>query len=173
MSAAPIVSLIWAQGAGGVIGKGGTLPWRLVEDMQHFKALTLGKPCLMGRKTWDSLPGKFRPLPGRPNLVLTRDAGFTANGATVVHSLSEGWNKGAELSPAEQDPEIMVIGGAALYQAALADAGRIYLTDIHARFEGDAYAPAIDPAHWAETAREDHVGAGGLSFSFVTLERRA
>ncbi|MGB8603332.1 MAG: dihydrofolate reductase [Rhizomicrobium sp.] len=167
MSAAPIISLIWAQGAGGVIGKDGTLPWRLAEDMQHFKALTLGKPCLMGRKTWDSLPEKFRPLPGRPNLVLTRDVGFAASGATVVHSLSEGWNKGAELGH-----EVMVIGGATLYQAALADAGRIYLTDIHARFDGDAYAPAIDPAHWAETAREDYVGAGGLSFSFVTLNRQ-
>lgn len=167
MSTTPIISLIWAQGAGGVIGKGGTLPWRLAEDMQHFKALTLGKPCLMGRKTWDSLPVKFRPLPGRPNLVLTREAGFSADGATVVHSLNEGWQKAAELGP-----EVMVIGGAALYRAALADAGRIYLTDIHAAFDGDAYAPAIDPADWAETAREDHVGADGLSFSFVTLVRR-
>lgn len=163
----PRICLIWAEAEGRVIGKNGTLPWRLAEDMQHFKALTMGKPCLMGRKTWDSLPEKFRPLPGRPNLVLTRDAGFVADGAIVVRDLAEGWRRAGELGD-----EVMVIGGAAVYAAALPFADCICRTDIHAAFEGDAFAPVADPADWAETAREDHVSAGGLGFSFVTLTRR-
>lgn len=163
----PRICLIWAEAEGRVIGKAGALPWRLAEDMQHFKALTMGKPCLMGRNTWDSLPGKFRPLPGRPNLVLTRDAGFTAPGAIVVRDMAEGWRKAGALGD-----EVMVIGGAAVYAAALPFADRICRTEIHAAFEGDAFAPEIDPAVWAETTREDHVSASGQAFSFVTLARR-
>lgn len=161
-----MISLILARANDGIIGRDGTLPWRLPEDMHRFKTLTMGKPCVMGRKTWDGLPEKFRPLPGRANIVVTRDAEFSAAGASVVHSLEEALaraNTGGE--------EVMVIGGAEMYTAALPFAERVYLTEIHARYRGDAVAPIFVPGQWVETERQDCVSASGLSYSFVTLER--
>jgi dihydrofolate reductase len=156
-----IVSLVVARASNGVIGKDGALPWRLPEDMRRFKALTLGKPCVMGRRTWESLPKK--PLPGRDNIVVTRDPAFAADGAMVVHSLDEALARDAE--------EICIIGGAGIYREALPRATRIHLTEIHGDVDGDTRMPAFDPGVWRETAREDHPSTDGLSYSFVTLDR--
>ncbi|MGB8366589.1 MAG: dihydrofolate reductase [Rhizomicrobium sp.] len=162
-----MISLVVAVAQNGVIGNTGKIPWRIAEDMRHFKAVTLGKPCIMGRKTWDSLPKK--PLPGRTNIVVTRDASFEVPGAMTVHSLDEAF----ACAEAEQAPEIAVIGGADIYAAALSRATRIYLTEVHRAFAGDTHFPAIDRALWRETAREDHATEDGLRYSFVTLERRS
>jgi dihydrofolate reductase len=159
-----VVSLVVAMADNGMIGRDGKLPWRIPEDMRRFKALTVGKPCIMGRKTWDSLPRK--PLPDRPNIVITRDTGFRAEGAIVVHSFDEA------LARAGDAAEICIIGGADIYRAALPRTGRIHLTEVHTDVEGDTRLAPFDHAHWCETAREDHVTADGLRYSYVTLERR-
>ncbi|HVR50322.1 MAG TPA: dihydrofolate reductase [Pseudorhodoferax sp.] len=158
--------LIWAQAANGVIGKDNALPWRLPEDMAHFKATTMGCPVLMGRKTWDSLPPRFRPLPGRQNLVLTRQAGWRAEGATRVATLDEA------LAQCAADARIWVTGGAEVYALALPRATSAVVTEIEAAFEGDAHAPALGPA-WTEVARERHRSANGLAFSFVRYHQDA
>jgi len=161
------VCLVVARAANGVIGNKGAIPWRLPEDMRHFKAITMGRPCIMGRKTWDSLPRK--PLPGRTNIVITRDRTFHAEGAVAVHAFEEGLRRAA----AELPPEIAVIGGAEIYRAALPYAARVHLTEVHADVEGDVHMPILDPAAWHEVARENHSAASGLpGFSFVTLARR-
>jgi dihydrofolate reductase len=156
-----IVSLVLAMAENGVIGMNGALPWRIPEDMRHFKALTMGKPCIMGRKTWDSLPKK--PLPGRANIVVTRDRNFRGDGAVVAHSLDDA------LAHAKNAEEIAIIGGAEIYAAVLPRANRIYLTEVHAAFDGDASMPPFDRTIWREASRENH--AGDPSYSFVTLER--
>lgn len=161
-----MISLILARADNGVIGANGALPWRLPEDMRRFKALTMGKPCIMGRKTWDSLPKK--PLPGRANIVVTRDPSFAAAGAVVAHSFEEALAKARNENPAE----IMVIGGADIFAAALPLASRIYLTEIHAAPEGDVRFPSFAPQQWRESAREDHAGEG-VAHSYVTLDRKA
>lgn len=158
------ISLILAMSSNGVIGANGALPWRIPEDMRRFKALTMGKPCIMGRKTWDSLPKK--PLPGRTNIVVTRDANFAADGAVVAHSLDEALARAS----AEKPDEIMVIGGAEIYKAVLPRATRIHLTEVEGEFAGDAFMPPFDPAVWKEQSRERH--HGDIAFSYVTLERR-
>jgi dihydrofolate reductase len=134
--------------------------------MKRFKAVTMGKPIVMGRKTWDSFPKK--PLPGRTNIVMTRDAEWRADGAVVVHSLDDALAR----AESEHPQEIAVIGGAEIYKLALPRAGRIHLTEVHADVAGDATLPGFDPAQWRETAREDHVTADGLRYSYVTLDRR-
>ncbi|MGD9599760.1 MAG: dihydrofolate reductase [Steroidobacteraceae bacterium] len=148
----------------GVIGARGALPWRLPDDLRRFKALTMGKPVLMGRRTWASI-GK--PLPGRLNLVLTRDAAFGAEGATVVHSLAEAF--------AHATVELMVIGGAEVYALALPYATRVELTAVDADIDGDTRLPPFDPAAWHEIARERHEADGRHAYAmdFVTLERRS
>ena len=162
----PPVALVVAAAENGVIGFNGALPWRIPEDMKRFKSLTIGKPCIMGRKTWDSLPKK--PLPGRMNIVITRDANYHANGALVAHSFDEA----IELAAREYPGEIAIIGGEAVFAAALPIAGRIHLTKIMAAPEGDAFMPAIDPAQWQQAKSEGPYESGGLRFSFVVLERR-
>jgi len=158
------LSLIAAVAANGVIGRAGGLPWRIPADLRHFKAVTLGKPVIMGRKTWQSIG---RPLPGRRNIVVSRDARFVAEGAEVAASLD------AALAAVADAEEAMVIGGAAIYAEALPRADRLYLTEVHADVEGDVYFPEFDRAAWRETAREDHPAGGDApAFSFVTLERR-
>ena len=155
------LNLIFARAANGVIGKQNALPWHLPEDMAHFKRLTMGCPVIMGRKTWDSLPERFRPLPGRLNVVLTRQTDWQADGALTAHTLAQA----CALCPAQS--EAWVIGGADIYAQALPLASRAVVTEIEADYEGDAFAPQFAP-HWTETARERHVAANGLRFSFVT-----
>jgi dihydrofolate reductase len=160
-----IVSLVLAVADNGVIGNAGAIPWRIPEDMKRFKALTMGKPIIMGRKTWDSFPRK--PLPGRLNIVVTRDRAFRAEGAAVVHSLDEAFARAEQDHPAE----IAIVGGAEIYLAALPRATVIHLTEVHTNAAGDAHMPAFDRKIWRETARETHKTDAGLGYSYVTLER--
>jgi dihydrofolate reductase len=163
MAIYPNLNLIYARAANGVIGIDNRLPWHLPEDLAHFKRTTLGCPVIMGRLTWDSLPPKFRPLPGRQNLVLTRQSGWSAEGATSVGSLAEAMRQ----LPANH--QVWVIGGAAIYAHALPMAARAVVTEIEQNFEGDAHAPVLG-AQWRELSRERHVSANGLPYSFVTYE---
>lgn len=141
-----VIGLVWAQSAGGVIGRDNALPWHLPEDLAHFRALTAGATVVMGRRTWDSLPPRFRPLPGRFNIVLSRDAGWSAEGATRADDFSDALTAAAT-STIEAD--IWVIGGASVYSAALPFADRLVVTEIAETFEGDTHAPAIG-AGWRE-----------------------
>lgn len=160
------VTLILARADNGVIGAAGGLPWRLPDDLKRFKALTLGKPCIMGRKTWDSLPRK--PLPGRTNIVVTRNPSFAAEGAVPASS----FDAALALAETEHPSAVMVIGGADIFAAALGRATRIELTEVHATPAGDVHIASFPQAEWRETARQD-VKAGDLAISYVTLERRA
>lgn len=151
--------LIYARAANGVIGKDGDLPWRLPADLKHFKALTLGKPMIMGRKTFDSFPS---PLPGRRHIVLTRDKAWQAEGAEVAHSVDEALALAG-------DGEVAVIGGAEIYALFLGLAARVELTQIHADYEGDTAMPPLGP-EWTEVAREEHPADGTRpAYAFVTL----
>ena len=149
-----------------VIGRNNALPWHLPADLKRFKALTLGHPVLMGRKTCESIG---RPLPGRRNLVITRNRGYSAHGCEVVHSLE------AALTACRGAPDIFVIGGAELYREALPRAQRLEFTEIHADFEGDAHFPPIAQEQWRESAREIHASEPGIPFryDFVRYERVA
>ena len=149
-----------------VIGRDNGMPWHLPADLKHFKAVTLGKPVLMGRKTFESI-GK--PLPGRRNLVLTHARDFAAPGIEVVHSLEEA------ISAAGDAPELMLIGGAALYRLALPRIQRVYLTRLHMSVPGDVYFPPLPEAAWKEVARSERRPAdahNACDMSFLTLERR-
>ena len=161
-----MIALVVARADNGVIGAAGRIPWRIPEDMRHFKALTLGKPCIMGRKTWESLPK--RPLPARNNIVVTRDRAFLAEGADIAHDFAAALALANKAEPAE----IMVIGGAEIYTAALPQADVVYLTEVHRICEGDTRISAFGAPIWSEASREDHVTADGLAYSFVTLKRR-
>ena len=163
-TAGPRLHLIYARAANGVIGVNGTLPWHLPEDLAHFKRTTLGCPVIMGRKTWDSLPPKFRPLPGRTNIVITRQSDWTEIGAQPSQNMRQA------LQLCEQSPDVWVIGGAQLYALAEPLATTAVVTEIAKDFEGDAFAPTLGPA-WQETARANHVAASGLPYSFVTYTR--
>ncbi|WP_285712481.1 dihydrofolate reductase [Erythrobacter oryzae] len=159
----PEIMLIYARAANGAIGRDGDLPWRLPADLRHFKALTMGLPMIMGRKTFESLPGL---LPGRRHIVLTRDAGWAAEGAEVA-TTPEG---ALGLASGET---IAVIGGAAIYALFMPLATRVELTQIHADYEGDTFMPPVGPA-WHETAREDHAAEGDYpAFSFLTYRKGA
>jgi dihydrofolate reductase len=150
-----------ARADNGVIGRDGQLPWRLPADLKRFKAQTLGKPMIMGRKTFESFPN---PLPGRRHIVLTRDSGWQAEGAEVAHTPEEALALAGE-------GDVAVIGGAEVFALFLARADLIELTEVHAAPEGDATVPPFGLA-WRETAREDHPSeAGRPAYSFVTLER--
>jgi dihydrofolate reductase len=155
------LGLIYARARNSVIGKAGGLPWHLPEDMAHFKRLTMGCPVIMGRRTWDSIPARFRPLPGRTNIVVTRQADWNAPGALRAASLDDAIALCAAQSRA------WVIGGAQLYAQALAMADTAEVTEIDADFEGDAFAPEFG-AKWEEIARASHTSANGLTFSFAT-----
>ena len=158
------LNLIFARARNGVIGHNNTLPWHLPEDLAHFKATTLGQPVIMGRKTWDSLPVKFRPLPGRMNIVVTRQTDWHSDGAHVVHSVDEA----LQACPTQAQP--WVIGGAELYRLAMPLATRVVVTEIDADYEGDAFAPELD-ASWQEASRTTHVAANGLHYSLVNWVR--
>jgi dihydrofolate reductase len=161
-----------ARARNGVIGAGGGLPWRLKADMALFRALTLGKPVIMGRKTWDSLPR--RPLPERTNIVLSRDGSFAPAGAVVCEDFAEAVEIGREQADEDGVEEACVIGGAALFALALPKARRIYLTEVDSDPAGDVYFPAFDEAPWREVRRETHVAGdrNDHGFIFRVLERR-
>jgi dihydrofolate reductase len=161
-----IVSLIAAVARNGGIGRDNALLWRLPEDMARFKALTLGHPVIMGRKTWDSLPAKFRPLPGRRNLVLSRDAALQVDGAEVFASLTDALNACADAA------HVSVIGGAQIYAEAMPFADRLELTEIDADFDADVFFPAWDRAAFTETSREAKTAPQGWHFDFVGYQRR-
>lgn len=160
-----------ARARNGVIGRDGTLPWRLKSDMAIFKACTMGKPVIMGRKTWESLPKK--PLPGRMNIVLTRDQSYEAPGALVVEEFSEAVQIAREQAGEDGVDEVCVIGGASLFELALQKAGRIYLTDVDAEVEGDVALSPIDESRWREVRREAHPASevDEHPFTFRVLER--
>ncbi|MEJ0026833.1 MAG: dihydrofolate reductase [Rhizomicrobium sp.] len=159
----PVVFVL-ARADNGVIGDSGRIPWRIPEDMKRFKALTIGKPMIVGRKTWESFPK--RPLPGRTNIVITRDGAYRADGAVVVHGLDEALAR----ARAENPSEIVIGGGTEIYRAALPLATRIELTEVHMQVPGDAHLPSFGEG-WRETAREEHATAEGLRYSYVTLLR--
>jgi len=160
-----------ARGRNGVIGTGGDLPWRLKSDMALFKALTLGKPVIMGRKTWDSLP--LKPLPKRTNIILSRDGSFEPKKAIVCEDFGEAVQIAREQAEEDGVEEFCVIGGAALFALALPKARRIYLTEVDAAPDGDVFLPTIDETHWREVRREAHPAGEGDDHAFVfrVLER--
>ena len=167
----PRICLIVARGRNGVIGNGGDLPWRLSSDLKQFKALTSGKPIIMGRKTWDSLPR--RPLPGRLNIVVTRQAEFVADGAQVVGDLDAAFALAAAQARSDAVDAIFVIGGAQIYDAALTRAQRLYITEVDAEPAGDVVFPALAAAQWSELSRVACEAGPGDDHSFVcrVLER--
>lgn len=165
--------MIVARARNGAIGKDGDLPWRLSDDLKHFKATTKGCPVLMGRKTWESLPR--RPLPGRDNIVLSRDGAYRAEGARVFTTLPAAVAVGKSLSAAANRTECFILGGEAIYRAALPFADRLYLTEVDAEIDGDAFFPSFDEAQFQETHRSDHTADenNDFDFTFRTLDRLA
>ena len=161
-----------ARAKNGVIGKDGGLPWRLKTDLANFRAVTMGKPVIMGRKTWDSLPKK--PLVGRTNIVLSRDGSFEPAGAVVCEDFSEAVAIGREQAEEDGAREVCVIGGASLFELALAKAGRIYLTDVDAEIEGDTVLSPLDMTRWTEVSAKAYPAGEGDDYPFVirVLERR-
>jgi dihydrofolate reductase len=162
----PLVSFVVAMARDGVIGRDNAMPWHLPADLKHFKALTMGKPMLMGRKTFEAI-GK--PLPGRSTLVLTRDPQWRAPGVTTVHSVEEA------LQAAGDAPELCVVGGAEIYRLTLPFVQRIHLTRIHASIPGDTVFPSLDVSEWRETERIEHPAdeRHAYAMTFSTLERRS
>jgi dihydrofolate reductase len=163
-----------ARAANGVIGRDGALPWRLRTDLRRFRTLTLGKPVIMGRKTWESLPTGRRPLSGRTNLVLTRDLSFDVDGAVICETFSEALQIAREQAAEDGVDEVCVIGGASLFELVLPRAQRVYLTEVEGSPEGDVTMPPLDQAGWREVSREA-VPAGPddeYPTVFRVLERR-
>ena len=158
------LALIWAQARDGVIGLGGRMPWHLSEDLAHFKQLTLGSTVVMGRRTWESIEPRFRPLVGRRNVVVTRSTSWAAEGAEVAHAVDEALG--------DPDADTWVIGGAQLYSATIDRAARLEVTEIDAAFDGDAFAPAIDFSIWEPTPLTADApwltSRSGLRYRFLT-----
>jgi dihydrofolate reductase len=159
------IALVAAVARGGVIGRDGTIPWRISEDARRFREVTIGHPVVMGRRTWESLPDRFRPLPGRRNVVVTRNPDWRADGAERAGSLEEALRllEGSEL--------VSLIGGAELYAEALPVADELLLTEIDLEVEGDTFFPDWKRAEFDEVSREEHVSEDGIPFTFVTYER--
>lgn len=164
------VALIAARARNGCIGRNGKLPWKLPGDLPYFRRCTWGKPVIMGRKTWESLPG---PLAGRTNIVVTRQSDYAASGAKVVGSLEAGIGLAQSVALIEAATEIMVMGGGEIYAQALVFADRLYLTEVHDDIKGDAFFPAVDLSDYKQLAREDFYAAGDnpYDFSFVRYQR--
>jgi dihydrofolate reductase len=158
-----VISLVVARAANGTIGMDGGLPWHLPSDMRHFRELTTGHTVLMGRKTFESLPAKYRPLPQRRNLVLSSNAGLELPGAEVFHDLPS--------ALAACEGECFVIGGSAVYDETLAVADRVYATEIDAEIEGDAFFPELPPAEWECRERSERIVESELAFDFAVYER--
>jgi dihydrofolate reductase len=161
------LAIVAAVARNGVIGRDNAIPWRIPEDLARFRALTMGHAVVMGRKTWDSLPDRFRPLPGRRNVVVTRNAAWAAHGAERAGSLGEAL---ALLGDAQR---VFVIGGNELYAEALPVADELLLTEIDADVDGDTFFPTWSRDAFDEESRESYVSASGLPFAFVTYRRRA
>ena len=161
-----------ARARNGVIGRGGKLPWRLKSDLAIFRATTMGKPVIMGRKTWESLPKK--PLVGRTNIVLSKDGSFEPKGAVVCEDFSEAVAIGREQAEEDGAAEVCVIGGASLFALALPKAKRLYLTEVDAEVEGDVFLAPFDEGQWTETRSERHEASDGDEHPFTVrvLERR-
>ncbi|MGO1410016.1 dihydrofolate reductase [Microbacterium sp. JB110] len=162
---------IWAQARGGVIGADGDMPWHLPEDLAHFKSATTGRPVVMGRRTWESFPARFRPLPGRENIVVTRNAEYDAPGAAVVGSLDEGI--AAALAA---DPEPWIIGGGSIYAAAMDRLDELWVTEIDVDVDADTYAPPIG-GEWlvssCDPAEGWHLSREGIRYRFLFYTRTA
>jgi len=167
----PRISLIAARGRNNIIGSEGDLPWRLRSDLKLFKAVTRGKPVIMGRKTWESLPR--RPLPGRLNIVITRQSGYFAEGAQVVGDMGDAFDAAFIQANTDQVDEVFVIGGAQVYAATMTVADRLYLTEVDATPAGDAAFPAFAEKDWSEIGREVYPAgeADDHAFVFRALER--
>jgi len=166
------LAMIAAQSQNRVIGNNNKLPWYLPEDLKYFKRVTLGKPIIMGRKTFESIG---RPLPGRTNIIITRNPDWTHDGAgvRVVHSLQQAIELAESLALVNGFEESLVIGGAEIYALALPQADRLYLTQVHAEVQGDAHFPPLDPSQWQEMAREDFsaIEPNPYDYSFIVLDR--
>lgn len=161
----PRIIVLAAVARNHVIGRDNQLAWHLPEDLQHFKGLTLGHTVLMGRKTWESLPARFRPLPGRRNIVVTRQAHYVADGADIAASLP------SALALTSENDRVFVIGGAEIYEQALPLADAMELTEVDLEPEGDAWFPAFSGGDWRETARQAGVSQNGIAYAFVTYQR--
>tara|TARA_X000000950_G_C13920678_1_gene663195 strand:- start:10684 stop:11229 length:546 start_codon:yes stop_codon:yes gene_type:complete len=148
----PIRSLIVARAQNGIIGRDGDMPWRLSSDLKRFKALTTGKPIIMGRKTWESLPRK--PLPGRPNIVVSRNSDYVAEGAWLASNMTIAYAMASAMAGKAGVDEVFVIGGAGLYNDAILLADRLHITEVEAEIEGDTSFPAFNESDWVETVRE-------------------
>jgi len=164
------ISLVWAMAQNRVIGRNNQLPWYLPEDLKYFKRITLGKPVIMGRKTFDSI-GK--PLPGRTNIVVTRNRDWSFEGVRTVDSLEAARELCENQAIMDGTEEAMIIGGAEIYRQAMPLADRLYLTEVHADVEGDATFPEFDRSQWQEIAREDFEASGPnpYNYSFIILEK--
>lgn len=162
----PEIIIIAAVAQNRVIGKDNQLIWHIPADMAHFKALTQGQTVLMGRKTWESLPPRFRPLPGRRNIVISRQADFSAPGAELANSLE------SALALTAADPAVFIIGGAEIYRQAMPLADRLEITEVDLKPEGDSWFPEIATVHWQETAKNTPPDQTGTGYSFVSYRRR-
>ncbi len=160
-----MISLIAAVAQNRALGKDGQLLWHLPEDMRYFRETTRGKPVIMGRKTWESLPDVFRPLPGRRNIVISRNPAYDAPGATLAGSLEEA------VRLAQDDAEVFVIGGAEIYRQALPLAQRLYLTEVARDFDADAFFPEFSASDWTEISRSAAKNGAGLDFTFAVYQR--
>lgn len=172
MSDAPEIALIVAVARNGVIGSDGDLPWKMSSDLRHFKAVTMGKPMIMGRKTFESLGGV---LPGRPHIIVTRQPDFARDGVDVAPRLEEAIDRGRTLAVAAGVDEVMVIGGGEIYRQSIGLARRIYLTEVQMEADGDTRFPNLDRDQWAEVSREEHKAGDRdcADYAFVVFERRA
>ncbi|MCP2031928.1 dihydrofolate reductase [Okibacterium sp. HSC-33S16] len=170
------IGLVWAEAEGHVIGRDGVMPWHIPEDLAHFKAVTLGSAVVMGRKTWDSLPERFRPLDGRRNIVVTRQRDWAADGIEVAHSLEDALELAGGPAQGAGSPWVWVIGGAEIFAAVLDRADRLEVTEIRASIAGDTFAPAI-PSNWRAVNRDPDDGwrtsRTGTDYRFVRYERSA
>ncbi len=169
MSRQPLIAYVVAMDNNRLIGRDNDLPWRLPDDMRWFREQTMGKPCVMGRKTYDSLPARSRPLPGRLNIVVTRNPDYEAPGAVVVHTIDDA------LRAAGDADEVIIVGGAELYRALLPRVDRLYLTHVHGAADGDVFFPPYDPAGWREVYRQEHPvdDRHPYAFTWLILERES
>lgn len=169
MTDRPRIAYVVAMDENRVIGRDNDLPWRLPDDMRWFREKTLGKPCIMGRKTYDSLPDRFRPLPGRLNIVVTRNSDYQALGAVVVHSVDEA------LQAAGDVEEVIIVGGGDLFRRLMPVVDRLYLTQVRGAVGGDVFFPPVDLSQWHETYRQEHPAdeRHPLPFTWLILDRKS